>query len=137
MNRIESQLKMENLYVKEMQFNRKLNIAGEKKLAINYKINHIKTGEYKEKIELITSISDDVNDLNILLNIVGDFEYIKGKSDDEDLIHHIMTVNTIAIMFPFVRSQMAVLTSQPGLVPIMLPVIDVSKFIDETNDVNH
>lgn len=38
--------------------------------------------------------------------------------------------NTVAILFPFVRSQMAVLTSQPGMEPIVLPAININAWID-------
>ena len=40
----------------------------------------------------------------------------------------IIKKNTVAIMFPFVRSQISLLTTQPDMVPIVLPPINTAKF---------
>lgn len=39
--------------------------------------------------------------------------------------------NGAAIIFPFIRSQVAQITAQPGMMPIVLPAINVTKIIDE------
>ena len=40
----------------------------------------------------------------------------------------IRNANTVAIKFPFIRSQVTLLTSQPGMTPIVLPAINTQKF---------
>jgi cysteine sulfinate desulfinase/cysteine desulfurase-like protein len=40
----------------------------------------------------------------------------------------IIKTNTVAIMFPFIRSQVTLLTTQPGMTPIVLPPINTTKF---------
>lgn len=40
----------------------------------------------------------------------------------------IINANTVAIMFPFIRSQVTLLTSQPGMTPIVLSAINTQKF---------
>ena len=41
---------------------------------------------------------------------------------------NIVKTNTVAIMFPFIRSQVTLLTTQPGMTPIVLPPINTTKF---------
>ena len=39
----------------------------------------------------------------------------------------IRNANTVAIKFSFIRSQVTLLTSQPGMTPIVLPAINTQK----------
>lgn len=55
----------------------------------------------------------------------ADFLY---ESDDYSREEAIINANTVAIMFPFFRSQVTLLTSQPGMTPIVLPAINTQKF---------
>ena len=48
-------------------------------------------------------------------------------SDDYSREASIINTNTVAIMFPFIRSQVTLLTSQPGMIPIILPAINTQK----------
>ena len=36
----------------------------------------------------------------------------------------------ISIIFPFIRSQVSLLTTQPGITPIMIPPINLNSLID-------
>ena len=47
-----------------------------------------------------------------------------------DVYEHLVKVNTVAIIFPFIRSQISLLTMQPGLAPIMLPPMNLNALID-------
>ena len=50
------------------------------------------------------------------------------EADSYEREKTIIEKNTIAIMFPFVRSQVSLLTTQPNMVPIVLPPINTAKF---------
>ncbi len=50
---------------------------------------------------------------------------IKDGDIDIDISKNI-NKNTIAIMFPFIRSQVTLLTSQPNMCPVILPTINTS-----------
>lgn len=55
----------------------------------------------------------------------AEFQYSSNDFENEEAI---INTNTIAIMFPFIRSQVTLLTSQPGMAPIVLPPINTQKF---------
>lgn len=38
--------------------------------------------------------------------------------------------NAVAILFPYIRSQLTLLTSQPEIEPIVLPTLDINRLID-------
>lgn len=42
----------------------------------------------------------------------------------------IVTKNTMAILFPFLRSQVTLMTAQPDMVPIVLPLININALLN-------
>lgn len=120
-NQIKSSLRMDNLYFKEYSFNRKNKIMdGEYKISIQKSIR--KTGDHTYNIEMQTNV--DKEDMNLQLIAAAEFIY---EAEDYSKEESIVNSNTVAIMFPFIRSQITLMTSQPGMVPIILPPIDTSK----------
>lgn len=71
------------------------------------------------------TINKENNDLNVRVVASANFSM---ESENETLVKSIMEANTVAIMFPFIRSQVSLLTTQPGMVPIVLPPINTAKF---------
>ena len=50
------------------------------------------------------------------------------EAETYEMEENIIKNNTVAIMFPFIRSQVTLLTTQPGMTPIVLPPINTTKF---------
>ena len=40
--------------------------------------------------------------------------------------------NAIAIIFPYARSQMTLLTSQPETIPAVVPVVNINQLVDQS-----
>ena len=120
---MKSNLKMNNLYFKSLSFSRKSSIASGE-VGIDVKRNIVNICEHQYRVELITNITKE--DMN--LNIVAEAEFIYD-SDDIDNEENIISINTVAIMFPFVRSEVTLMTSQPGMTPIVLPTINTQKLV--------
>ena len=87
-------------------------------------INELDDGSYN--VVLTLTISKDKADLNVKVVASAKFSM---ESEDKDLVRSIMETNTVAIMFPFIRSQVSLLTTQPGMTPIVLPPINTAKFL--------
>ena len=79
---------------------------------------------YKVKLS-INMMSENEFDIETCIN--GIFEFDGDKEFGSKLLSH----NTVAILFPYLRSQITILTSQPGFEPIVLPVININRLIDE------
>lgn len=71
---------------------------------------------------------------NLSAEIVAKASFVfhsNGEDLDEEKKNNIIKNNTVAIMFPFIRSQVSLLTTQPGMAPIVLPPINTANFTDE------
>lgn len=96
--------------------------------------------EYKTsfKIEYAVSNSDDSNikvtidtlvingeeSVHLSLQTVAVFR-IEKDNTDEKLYEQLIKQNTVAIIFPYIRSQVSLLTTQPGMKPIIIPPINI------------
>lgn len=100
----------------------------ETELNIEYDINFVidKTNNDKVKIDFKVKIVSKDELLSLNLDTIGEFQ-IDSKNIEPSVKEFVLKRNTIAIMFPFIRSQISLLTTQPGLQPIMLQPIDVNK----------
>jgi preprotein translocase subunit SecB len=93
---------------------------------INFKRSIDDMGNNKYKVKLsINMISE--NEFDIETCICGIFEFEGDKDFGSKLLSH----NSVAILFPYLRSQITILTSQPGFEPIVLPVININRLLDE------
>ena len=121
-NDMKSSLKMDNLYFKECSIRRTSAISdGEFEADLEKKIEKI--GEQTYDVELKLTIGKA--DVNIVVVADAQFLYEAGSDEKEASI---INNNTVAIMFPFLRSQVSLLTTQPGMYPIVLPPINTAKF---------
>ncbi|MCC8050015.1 MAG: protein-export chaperone SecB [Clostridiales bacterium] len=121
--KMESVLRMEDLYFSYCSVERDLNIT-EDTLEINL----------DREIEPLDDLSYDVQlDVSVKNANLKVFVSSKAKfiftSDPGDMRDKVVKNNTVAIMFPFVRSQITLLTSQPGMQPVIIPPINTAKFI--------
>ena len=120
LNKMASQLKMQNLYFSECSIKRALNIT-DNKLSMSLKQQPQKTGEHSYSIAFILTVqnSDQTLAINICAN--ADFEL---EAEDYSVEEELIKKNTVAIVFPFIRSQVTLLTSQPNMQPIIIPPIN-------------
>lgn len=82
--------------------------------------------EFIFKISLGVTLSSD-SEYNIKVQISGIFSI----SEDSVLGKKVLTNNTIAILFPYLRSQLTLLTSQPGFEPIILPIMNINALMND------
>ena len=118
---IRSSLQMKNFYFSRFSFVRD-KVIKDGELNVDLQKNIISKGDHEYNIILTTTIEKD--DMNIELVAEAQFLY---ESDDYSREESIINTNTVAIMFPFIRSQVTLLTSQPGMIPIILPAINTQK----------
>ena len=121
-NKIKSNLQMKNFYFSNCSFIRGAIVEdGEFNMNLQKEISSIGNHEYR----VVLIISVEKEDMKLELIAQADFLY---ESDDYSREEAIINANTVAIMFPFIRSQVTLLTSQPGMTPIVLPAINTQKF---------
>ena len=120
--KLESSLKMQNCYFSHCSVERAENIEDrEPKMSIERHISEIEEHTYDVSLH----VNIDSEDLSV--NVIANAKFL-FEADSYEREKTIIEKNTIAIMFPFVRSQVSLLTTQPNMVPIVLPPINTAKF---------
>ncbi len=136
LKRSESALISKKIYVEKMLFERMEqngNIIKFTNSDIEKSIEVIDEDVYK--CSLILNMTDDNNEAYLQVTISGIFE-LKAEIQ-EDLKKMVIAKNTLAILFPYLRSQVTLLTAQPDVTPVVLPPININALLDNIkNDEN-
>lgn len=126
--KVRSDLQMKDIYFSKIEFiqNKDLNELGEIKLSTNYKIDIRDLNEDEKEILFSVQIfsEDERLSVNLVANGLFKLESVNLNKEEKDIV---FKHNAVAIMFPFIRSQVALITAQPGLNSVMLQPINTSK----------
>ena len=122
LSKMKSNLKMNDLYFSSCSVERECKVKnGECKADLQRDITKTDAHEYDVELKLSVQKSE----LSVLIVAKAHFEY---DAETYEMEEKIVKTNTVAIMFPFIRSQVTLLTTQPGMNPIVLPPINTTKF---------
>lgn len=132
MENIKSSLILENLVFEKIEFIRD-----------GFKSN----GEVKYRIEVQISYStDDISRVTLILKGYKEGEYnftivLSGyftfRSPDglaESLKQDMLKKNATAILMPYLRSELSLLTAQPGMECLALPPFNINKLLDNKSE---
>lgn len=119
-----SPLSLQKLLISECNFKRSEESLRDVKLDVNIrrKIEEAGTNAYKVSLEL--QMNGEGNELEIFVKCIA---YFETTQDNISLIEK----NTLAIMFPYVRSYVSNITAQPGMTPIVLPPINIAAMFQD------
>ena len=74
-------------------------------------------------------INDENNALRLSVELVGTFAFSNSENVNKNLYDNLINKNAIAILFPYLRSQVTLITSQPNMTPIILPPININTLL--------
>lgn len=80
---------------------------------VNLKIIGSKKGEYK-----------------LVISLIGIFSFDSTKNLDDKLKIDLISKNTVSIMMPYLRSQVSLITAQPGVECVVLPPFNINNMIN-------
>ena len=114
----ESPLVLKNIIITEGHFKRNEDSLEnlEQKVGVSHDVERLSEREYKITLEL--NVADPEEKLSVFVKGMAIFE---TKQENQMLIER----NTLAIMFPYFRSYVSTLTTQPGMTPIVLPAMNI------------
>lgn len=114
----ESPLVLKNIIITEGHFKRNEDSLEnlELKVGVSHDVERLSEREYKITLEL--NVADPEEKLSVFVKGIAIFE---TKQENQMLIER----NTLAIMFPYFRSYVSTLTTQPGMTPIVLPAMNI------------
>lgn len=129
-NNVTSVLRLDKAYCRDFKFSSSGNIPDEMRpeMKIGKQVSTYED-ESGFEVELVASIGQE-DHFSLDITLVGDFTVEGGLTDSNKYLMD----NAVAILFPYLRSQVTLLTTQPGMPPLLLPVINVSKLLKEDLD---
>lgn len=124
-----SPLVLEKIEITESTFRKKDVSLDELELSVHvdHDIKNIGKDEYE--IVLNTTVSDECE--NVYVNVKGTAIF-RTQQENMDMLEK----NTIAIMFPYIRSYISIITTQPGMSPIVLPAMNIIAMINDQKGKN-
>ena len=125
----ESPLVLEKIEIIESTFRKKDVSLDELELGVYVEHNVENIGEDRYEIALNTSVSDENE--NIYVNVKGKAIF-RTQQKNMDMLEK----NTIAIMFPYIRSYISIITTQPGMPPIVLPAMNIIAMVNDQKSKN-
>ena len=124
-------LKLNHLLFDEITFNR-VNFKSENDLQVEFgfAFNKRENGEFVSSIRIIATNKDEYN---FVVRASGYFQISEAVEDSDILIQQ----NAIAIVFPYIRSQISLLTAQPEVDPVILPPMNIAQMVKESIENQH
>ncbi len=129
-------IKLIDIFFSELSYQYKKEKVGKLDLKINYKVDFLNNSQDPtiSKTCLQVFISDTFEQFNIHVTCNGIFKL--DSSLTQETKSDFLKNQSINILFPYVRSEVILLTSQPGIMPIQLPLIDASKLTKPNHTIN-
>ena len=121
----ESPLVLKNIMITDGIFKRTEDSLENVELRVNVAHNIEQLSEVEYKITLELSVADPEGKLSV---------FVKGMAVFETENKMLIERNTIAIMFPYFRSYVSTLTTQPGMTPIVLPAMNIVAMLAQKNE---
>lgn len=132
MSKTNSILKLEDLVFDKIRFDRK---GFKNSNQIKYTLETLLSKEESDKLYRVSLILNGKkkDEYNIEIGISGFFSFENNSLVDETEKDEIIEKNCIAILIPYLRSQLSMLTCQPGVECEYLPIINVNALYKSDN----
>lgn len=124
---VSSDLIIVDFYFSEITFKNE-RIFGDSAVKISYSLDNQKLENGNVKVEVTTKVAGEGQGIFLQLKAVGIFDATAVvESDKKEFMEQIATVTA---MMPYIRTQVTLLTTQPGLSQLILPPVNVYKLVD-------
>lgn len=132
-----SALRLEKLSFENINYTRNVN-AGTmpQEFEMNFNRQVIAHEDQKHfRVSLKANIwSKDDDTIKLEITLVG---FFFCDCEDENLKNDLVNKNSIAILFPYLRSQISLVTTQPDMPPITLQPMNIVAMFDEAENENN
>ena len=121
-----SVLKLEEFYFSDFSFTKKDSCSDydDRDIKIGFSKEH-KTDNGVLELKLAARVCFEEH-FDLKLIAYGKFTISTSNENVESFVK-----NAIAILFPYIRSEITLLTSQPNMKPIILPPININAFFEQ------
>lgn len=129
MGDIKSSLILNKLVFDKIEFTRKgFQNDNDPSFGIEVQIGSGKDDSYKVTLILKGSKEEEYD---FLISLTGFFMFEASGSMDEKQKERLISTNAVAILMPYLRSEVSLLTAQPDTECIVLPPFNINKMLNE------
>jgi len=128
-----SELKMNPIVFDELNFERTgFAPQNPKELEIGFGVEVEKHDPGHYRVILAVSVKRE-DEFNASVQVSG----FCTIDEDNPMKEELLNKNAVAILFPYVRAQLTLLTAQPEMTPVTLPAVNINALIEKQNTANH
>lgn len=96
---------------KELEFELQVQIGSDKNST--YKVTLVLNGTKQDEYDIVISLSG--------------FFTVETQEVDDNVVRNLINKNAVAILMPYLRSEITLLTAQPGTDSVVLPPFNINK----------
>lgn len=122
-----SQLKQNNIYFREINFKRTAEVPN--KIFADFDVDYAYPKKNQVVVELKAEIRSD-NGLNICASLIGEYELLNFEEIPQNTAKELMEKNTVAIMFPYLRAELCIISAQPNMPTLNMPAININALLE-------
>lgn len=128
---MQSALKLNRLVFDKIEFKR-LGFQNENELVLEIESNISQRQDAEiYRITLILK-GDKPDEYSFEVSLTGFFTIEESEDISEELKKDLVSKNSIAIMMPYLRSEVSLLTAQPEMECVVLPPLNINKMLEES-----
>ncbi len=124
----EAVLKLKRVYFSDISYKFEAKEKTNFKYTFSFQKEMREISQNEYYICLVCNAEDKKNKVELHIKIVGEFEC---ELDDEKFKEILLNQNAISILFPYLRSQIYMVTAQPSTPPVNLPAINILSLFEK------
>lgn len=125
-------LVLQKLVFDEIQFKRE-GFKNKNKIeySVNVQIGVSKDDEHEYRVTLML-VGDKKDEYKIQITLLGFFK-VENIETNSSMANDLINKNAVAIMWPYMRSQLTLLTSQPEMDCVVMPIVNMDNVLTPEN----
>ena len=129
MGNFDSSLILRKMVFDKIEFDRK-GLKNENKLKFNLQIQMGVSEDEIYKVTL-TLTGNKEDEYSILISLTGFFSIENKDELENQMVDTLIKKNTVAILMPYLRSELTLITAQPDTDSVVLPPFNINKMLEE------
>lgn len=130
-----SDLKMLDFYFSDVTFQNK-RIIGNSLAKVSYHVDNLPNENGSRRVEVTVTIESEDCGIFMQVKAVGIFD-ATAIADDPEKKEFMEKIGPLTTMFPLIRTQIMLFTTQPGMSQLILPPIDAYKLVEQSKKIGN
>lgn len=125
---------LEDIVFDKIFFDRK-NFKSDKEPVFSFEISVGKRNDGDVYKVTIVMFVEKEKEYEIEISLSGFFSVNTNALDESTDLSELISKNTVAVLMPYMRSELSLLTAQPGMECIVMPPINVDALMEQTPEI--